>query len=91
MHLLVWCNIVLGDQRFIIRRVDPVASSLNNGDVFILDSGKKHLFVWCGAKSNTRERKKGVHLAHQLNSEELGDGADVVVIDGKAKKEDILF
>lgn len=51
-----------GEGRIIVVRVDPIVPSLNNGDVFILDAGKK-IFVWCGLKANQREKKKGVHLA----------------------------
>jgi hypothetical protein len=56
-------HLTIGDKRIVVQRVDPIVTSLNNGDVFILDAGKK-IFVWCGLKSNQREKRKGVHLAN---------------------------
>eukprot|EP00026_Physarum_polycephalum_P000343 Phypoly_transcript_00343.p1 GENE.Phypoly_transcript_00343~~Phypoly_transcript_00343.p1 ORF type:complete len:1625 (+),score=418.05 Phypoly_transcript_00343:184-5058(+) len=75
-----------GDKRIVVQRVDPIVTSLNNGDVFVLDEGKK-IFIWCGLKSNLREKRKGIHLANLMN-EEMGGGSDVVLLDNKASKSD---
>lgn len=41
--------------------VDVKASSLNEGDVFLLDMGLK-LFLWCGKEANSAEKGKGVEM-----------------------------
>eukprot|EP01113_Clastostelium_recurvatum_P024327 TRINITY_DN2904_c0_g1_i3.p1 TRINITY_DN2904_c0_g1~~TRINITY_DN2904_c0_g1_i3.p1 ORF type:complete len:930 (+),score=328.62 TRINITY_DN2904_c0_g1_i3:54-2843(+) len=75
-----------GSTRILVRRVDPTVASLNTGDVFVLDTGKK-IYVWPGPKSNQRERLKGVHYARQMR-EEAGGGADVVLLDRDSRKQD---
>jgi len=49
---------LLGANNTIVRQVDPECASLNEGDVFVLDTGEK-LFVWvgknAGLKKNLRE------------------------------------
>ena len=60
-----------GDKRIVIQRVDANVTSLNNGDVFILDAGKK-IYVWCGSKSNAREKRKGLHLANLVRTVDGG-------------------
>jgi hypothetical protein len=41
--------------------------SLNEGDVFILETGK-NVFVWMGKESNKRERMKAQHFASKLSA-----------------------
>lgn len=54
-------------------------SSLNEGDVFVLDKGLT-IFVWNGAKANQAERSKGVQVAVQLRNER-GARPTVVIMD----------
>ncbi|GAM27463.1 hypothetical protein SAMD00019534_106390 [Acytostelium subglobosum LB1] len=75
-----------GKHRIMVRRVDFLATNLNNSDSFILDTGKK-LFVFLGATSNSRERQKAVHFAGLMRIEQ-GGNSDVVVLDNKTRKED---
>ncbi|KYQ96706.1 villin [Tieghemostelium lacteum] len=79
---------IKGNKNVKVRRVDTNSSSLNSGDVFLLDSGKK-IFVLVGEKSNPRERLKGIHFANIIRNENGGQ-SDIVPIDlAKSKKEDI--
>ncbi len=53
----------------------PVAlSSLNNGDVFILDKGLT-IYLFFGANANRHERAKGIEVASRLNDDERGSRA----------------
>ena len=47
------------------------ASSLDNGDTFILDAGLK-VYVWIGPESNAFEKSKGGALAHNIVSGRQG-------------------
>eukprot|EP01133_Synstelium_polycarpum_P007235 gene7235-8411_t len=75
-----------GCNRVFVRKVEPRAAAINNGDVFLLDTGRR-IFVFFGASSNTRERLKGAHFAVALNTEG-GGRADIVTLDNKTRRED---
>jgi len=47
------------------------ASSLNEGDVFVLDAGLT-LYQWTGKKANPTERTRAAQLCRQLDSERKG-------------------
>ena len=64
-------------------RVGPTAlsaASLNSGDVFILDAGRK-LFQWNGKESSTVERQKALEVVRKIRDEERSGKADIVVIE----------
>ncbi len=48
--------------------MDPVYASLNEGDVFVLDSGKQ-IFVWVGKEAGLVKQSKGMEIANMINSE----------------------
>eukprot|EP01132_Coremiostelium_polycephalum_P001564 gene1564-1983_t len=77
---------IKGSYRIFSRRVALSPHSLNNGDVFILDCGKK-IFVLNGSTSSQRERLKGIHVARILG-EETGT-SDIITIDSNSKRDDI--
>ncbi|KAK0528921.1 hypothetical protein OC834_003874 [Tilletia horrida] len=52
----------------VVQEVEPVVASLNSGDVFVLDEGKK-LRAWQGAQCSPMEKAKAAQVLHQLNSE----------------------
>ncbi len=52
------------------------ASSMNHGDVFILDAGRR-ILVWNGKKANKYEKLKGMELARKLR-DERGAKAEVI-------------
>lgn len=43
------------------------SSSLNHSHVFILDAGKKNIFIWSGGKSKLAERSKARLIAERIN------------------------
>lgn len=55
--------------------------SLNEGDTFVLDVGKR-LYLWFGKQSNKHERAKGEQFAYYLAEQELG-GVPVTVVKDK--------
>lgn len=55
-----------------MKKAPVSSSSLNSGDSFVLDAGRK-LFVWNGKEANERERAKAIAFAQRLSSEECGD------------------
>jgi len=71
---------VKGAKRVRLSQVPMAVSSLNDGDVFILDTGT-HIGVWCGSGSNPQERAKGEQFAHALNKEERMMKSAVEVIE----------
>uniref|UniRef100_A0A7S2IB77 Gelsolin-like domain-containing protein n=1 Tax=Haptolina brevifila TaxID=156173 RepID=A0A7S2IB77_9EUKA len=50
--------------------VEPKVSSLNSGDVFILDTGAK-LIQWNGVLSNAKERRKAVQVCERIAEQRL--------------------
>ena len=66
-----------------VRRVDCKASSLNHGDVFILDKGLK-IFQWNGSEAHRLEKAKGLDVTSAIKNQERGGRAQVIVLeDGK--------
>eukprot|EP01035_Chromulina_nebulosa_P040412 gene40412-54657_t len=65
----------------------PVAlSSLNKGDVFILDLGLT-IFIFNGPTSNRLEKAKGVAVASAINSDERGGRASLTFLDTDPKNQ----
>jgi advillin len=62
------------------REVNLSTSSLNTGDVFILDAGLK-LYLWYGPKANTREKAKGVEVVSRIRDDERGARAEVIFME----------
>jgi hypothetical protein len=59
----------------------PVAiSSLNKGDVFILDKGLK-IFLFNGPAANKYEKAKGIEVANRINAVERGGRADLILLE----------
>lgn len=65
----------------------PIArESLNKGDVFILDAGLK-IYLFNGPTSNNYERAKGVEVASNINNDERGARAEIVLLHEEPKDE----
>lgn len=63
-------------------RVSEVAlniSSLNKGDVFILDAGLT-IYLFNGPYANKYEKAKGVEVAQNINNDERGGRAEIVLV-----------
>lgn len=54
-------------------------SSMNSGDVFILDKGKE-IYVWNGKEAGRLEKIKGLDVARRINNEERGAKAKIEII-----------
>lgn len=54
-------------------------SSMNSGDVFILDVGLT-LYVWNGETAGLMEKRKGLDIARRIRDEERGGRAKVEAV-----------
>lgn len=60
----------------VVHEVEPVASSLDEGDVFVLDAGDK-IWVWQGAKCSPMEKARAAQVVHDMT---LAKHVDVEVL-----------
>ena len=68
--------------------VDMVANSVNDGDIFIADTGNK-LYYWMGSKANPRERIESMKVGHTLQSER--NDCDLIVTSDSKADEDAFW
>jgi gelsolin len=68
-------------ERVVVAEVPKAATSLNHGDVFLVDAGAKVL-VFNGQESNTAERQAGAALARAIK-DERGGKPEIVIDDEK--------
>jgi len=61
-----------------VQQVELSASSLNMGDVFILDAGL-NIVVWNGSSAGHAERRKGQEILDNLKAERLGKPKSEVI------------
>jgi hypothetical protein len=69
-----------GSRAVRVRVVPLAASSLNAGDVFVLDLGLT-LIQWNGSEANRREKAKGLEVTQAIKDDERGGKAAVLVCD----------
>lgn len=67
-----------------VSSVSVSKSSLNKGDVFILDKGLK-IFLFNGPTANKYEKTKGLEVASNINSDERGGRAELVYMQDDIK------
>ncbi|CAI9722405.1 cytoplasmic-like [Octopus vulgaris] len=72
------------------REVKCDVSSLNKGDVFILDCGEK-IYIWTGPKSRGTERLKGMDVAKRIRDEERFGKATIRIVDKKWDSDSEFF
>ena len=66
----------------------PVAySSMNQGDVFILDAGLK-IYIFFGPSANMHEKAKAIDVATKIDSDERLGKADIIHLDSDPKNAD---
>merc|ERR1711992_194125 len=65
---------VAGGMRPVMTEVDMAWSSMNHGDVFVLDSGKK-IFVWKGSGASGQEKMTAGLIAAKMK-DDRGEGAE---------------
>ena len=68
----------------LLTKVPLAWSSMNHGDTFVLDSGKK-IFVWCGRKCSGQEKMAAGFLSMRLRDH--ADESIVHVADGEEEEE----
>lgn len=71
---------VKGKRNVRVSQVELHYSSLNKGDVFILDEGMT-IHCWNGSQCSRTERMKGIEVARRIRDEERGGKAKLVIID----------
>eukprot|EP01113_Clastostelium_recurvatum_P046532 TRINITY_DN816_c0_g1_i3.p1 TRINITY_DN816_c0_g1~~TRINITY_DN816_c0_g1_i3.p1 ORF type:complete len:1383 (+),score=561.46 TRINITY_DN816_c0_g1_i3:76-4224(+) len=77
---LIHCK---GKKRILIREVEIAPTSLNNADVFVLDTGGNNstIYCWMGPKSTAAKKSKGVAVAEILKNHEHAGHATIKKID----------
>jgi hypothetical protein len=63
-----------------VREVPLTRSSINKGDVFILDTGLK-IFIFNGPLANKFEKAKGIEVASHINIDERSGRAAIIIVD----------
>lgn len=71
---------IKGKKHVRVSEVPLTNGSLNNGDVFVLDTGLE-LIQWNGEESGIHEKRKGNDVLRNINEERLGK-AKTTVLDG---------
>jgi hypothetical protein len=69
-----------GKRNVRVNQVQFAASSLNEGDVFILDLGLT-LYQWNGREANKYEKFKGLEVSTKIKDQERGGKAKLIVLD----------
>eukprot|EP00298_Acanthocystis_sp_HF-20_P005546 c15680_g1_i1.p1 GENE.c15680_g1_i1~~c15680_g1_i1.p1 ORF type:complete len:835 (-),score=375.35 c15680_g1_i1:37-2541(-) len=70
-----------------VTEVPVSVSSLNSGDVFVLDCGLT-LYQWNGKDANRKEKAKGLDVTAGIKNNERGGRAKVVVFDQGSETDD---
>lgn len=69
-----------GKRNVLTSEVPLKSSSLNQGDVFILDCGLT-LYRWIGSSANKYEKFKAMQVSDKIKDEERGGKANVIILD----------
>jgi len=62
-----------------VRQVEPKVTSMNQGDCFILDTGKE-IFVYVGPQAKGTERLKAINVANQVRDQDHSGRAKVNIV-----------
>eukprot|EP00735_Rhodelphis_limneticus_P008799 TRINITY_DN2282_c0_g2::TRINITY_DN2282_c0_g2_i1::g.6851::m.6851 TRINITY_DN2282_c0_g2::TRINITY_DN2282_c0_g2_i1::g.6851 ORF type:complete len:838 (-),score=368.98,sp/O75366/AVIL_HUMAN/40.36/0.0,Gelsolin/PF00626.17/1.1e-17,Gelsolin/PF00626.17/3.6e-16,Gelsolin/PF00626.17/2.5e-10,Gelsolin/PF00626.17/4.5e-18,Gelsolin/PF00626.17/2.1e-09,Gelsolin/PF00626.17/3.1e-09,VHP/PF02209.14/7.7e+03,VHP/PF02209.14/8.2e-14,Viral_helicase1/PF01443.13/0.15 TRINITY_DN2282_c0_g2_i1:57-2528(-) len=71
---------IKGSRNVRVFQVEPKASSLNSGDVFVVDSGLT-LYQWNGKDASRKEKAKALDITQAINSDERGGRARITAFD----------
>ncbi|KAF9418129.1 hypothetical protein HW555_004939 [Spodoptera exigua] len=71
---------VKGKRNVRTRQVDPLISSMNKGDCFILDIGNE-VYVYVGESAKNMEKLKAMSVANQIRDQDHNGRARVEIID----------
>jgi len=81
---------VKGRRNIRVLQVELSPSSLNSGDVFILDAGRS-IFQWNGKGSSQVEKVKALEVTKQIRDQERGGNATISLLDEGSKDDDKEF
>ncbi|VVC99453.1 unnamed protein product [Leptidea sinapis] len=79
---------VKGKRNIRVRQVDPLISSMNKGDCFILDIGNE-ILVYVGDKAKNVEKLKAISMATQIRDQDHNGRGKVEIIDKYSSDVDI--
>ncbi|XP_050533293.1 actin depolymerising venom protein gelsolin 1-like [Daktulosphaira vitifoliae] len=79
---------IKGKKNIRVRQVAPNVSSMNQGDCFILDTGKE-IYVYVGPQAKGTERLKAISVANQVRDQDHSGRAKVNIVDGSSNPEEI--
>lgn len=71
---------VKGKRNIRTRQVDPLISSMNKGDCFILDIGNE-VYVYVGESTRNMEKLKAISVANQIRDQDHNGRARVEIVD----------
>lgn len=74
---------IKGKKNIRVRQVELKVASMNQGDCFILDSGKE-IHVYVGPQAKGTERLKAISVANQIRDQDHSGRAKVVIVDGSS-------
>lgn len=81
---------VKGKRKVYASQVPLSVDSLNNGDCFVFDCGRK-IFVWNGKECNAKERLNAIKYGRELRDEERAGLAVVIVIETPEEEEEFFL
>lgn len=73
-----------------VKRVEAKHTSLNSGDVFILDAGLK-IYLWNGKESHRLEKAKALDVATNIKNQERGGRAAIISLNDGQDDDDVDF
>lgn len=76
-----------GKREVRVKEVELKTSSMNEGDVFVLDAGLK-LYQWNGKDANKYEKAKGLDFLNRINNNERGARAECFFLDSGSDNAD---
>jgi len=69
-----------------VEEVPLASTSLNQGDVFVLDAGLK-LYIFHGPNANKFEKAKGVEVTTNIDSDQRGGRAEIILVNEDIRNE----
>ncbi|XP_015366663.1 PREDICTED: gelsolin-like [Diuraphis noxia] len=79
---------VKGKKNIRVKQIEPKVTSMNQGDCFILDTGKE-IFVYVGPQAKGTERLKAINVANQVRDQDHSGRAKVNIVDGSSTPDEV--
>ncbi|XP_050429100.1 actin depolymerising venom protein gelsolin 1-like [Adelges cooleyi] len=78
---------IKGKKNIRVKQVAPNVSSMNQGDCFILDTGKE-IYLYVGPQAKGTERLKAISVANQIRDQDHSGRAKINIVDGSSTPEE---